>query len=89
MIDNLDDISVAEGYLPSMEANGHLIITTRNPDYLQFPAEGIEIPILRREEAIDLLCVRSNIQKMESSGPDYEHIFPVFRPRHQWFLGVR
>ena len=77
VIDNLDDVSVAEGYLPSIDANGHLIITTRNPDYLQFPAEGIEIPVLPKDEAIDLLCLRSNIQKVEPSASDYEHISSI------------
>jgi tetratricopeptide (TPR) repeat protein len=65
VMDNLDDVSVVEGYLPEMVKGGHTLITTRNPDYLQFPAEGIEIPVLGKDEAIELLRLRSGMQSSE------------------------
>ena len=74
VMDNLDDISVAEGYLPGMGTNGHTLITTRNPDCLQFQAEGIEIPVLQKYEAINLFYLRSDIQNIETSSADYFYI---------------
>jgi hypothetical protein len=65
VMDNLDDVSVVEGYLPEMVKGGHTLITTRNPDYLQFPAEGIEIPVLGNDEAVELLRLRSGMQSSE------------------------
>ena len=32
VMDNLDDISVVDGYLPIMKEGGHTLITTRNPE---------------------------------------------------------
>jgi nucleoside-triphosphatase THEP1 len=55
VIDNLDDVSVADGYLPRMDKGGHTLITTRNPDATRIPAEGLEIPVLGRTEAVELL----------------------------------
>ena len=74
VMDNVDDVSVAEGYLPAMGTNGHTLITTRNSDCLQFQAEGIEIPVLEKYEAINLFYLRSDIQNIETSSADYFHI---------------
>jgi len=67
IIDNLDDISVAKGYLPIIHGGGHTLITTRNPDATKIPAEGFQIPVLGEDAAIELLCVRSKIEFGESS----------------------
>jgi hypothetical protein len=65
VMDNLDDVSIVEGYLPEMVKGGHTLITTRNPDYIQFPAEGIEIPVLGKDEAVELLRLRSSMHSSE------------------------
>ena len=62
VMDNLDDIDVAVGFLPDMAKGGHTLITTRNPDHLMIPAEGLEIPILGEEAAIQLLLLRCQIE---------------------------
>jgi hypothetical protein len=65
VIDNVDDFSVVDGYLPDLAPPRHTIITTRNPDATRFPAEGIEIPIFDEEDAIALLRIRSNTENSE------------------------
>src|SRR5579859_8035327 len=59
IIDNLDDISVAKGYLPEIHKGRHTLITTRNPNATKIPAEGVEIPVLGEAAAIELLRIRS------------------------------
>lgn len=61
VMDNMDDIEVAVGYLPEMLQGGHTLITTRNPDHLTIPAEGLQIPIFDEEASIQLLSLRSQI----------------------------
>ena len=60
VIDNLEDVSVVDGYLPDF-SNGHTLITTRNQHYDQIPAEGLEIGILDVDDAINLLLTRARI----------------------------
>ena len=57
IIDNLDDISVIDGFLPSTECNGHTLITTRNPSTEGIPAQGIEVEILDIETAVQLFRI--------------------------------
>jgi tetratricopeptide (TPR) repeat protein len=59
VIDNLDDFEVAKRYLPAREVSKHTIITTRNPNFIDIPAEGIEISTLDPKDAIELLLLRS------------------------------
>lgn len=61
IMDNMDDIDVAVDYLPKMTQGGHTLVTTRNPNHLSIPAEGLEIPVLDKEGAIKLLILRSQI----------------------------
>jgi hypothetical protein len=42
VIDNLDDVSVINGFLPSTDSNGHTLITTRNPNTEGIAAQGVE-----------------------------------------------
>ena len=65
VIDNLDDISVADGFLPAMDKGGHTLITTRNPNAKNIPAEGLQIPVFGRDDAIELLRVRSEITEAD------------------------
>jgi tetratricopeptide (TPR) repeat protein len=67
IIDNLDDISVVDGYLPQIKKGGHTLITTRYPESWNIPAEGIETPVLGEETAIELLCLRSRIINVDQS----------------------
>lgn len=60
VIDNLEDVSVLDGYLPDF-SHGHTLITTRNQHYDQIPAEGIEIGVLDSDEAINLLLTRARL----------------------------
>ena len=46
VVDNLDDIETASGYLPRIDAGGHVLITARNNNTDGIPAEGLEVPIL-------------------------------------------
>lgn len=57
VIDNLDDVCVVDGYLPNSTTVGHTLITTRNPNSDGIPAAGIEIGVLCKDEAVDLLCL--------------------------------
>ena len=61
VIDNLDDIKVANGLLPENGSQKHTIITTRNPNTMGIPAEPLEVPLLDADDSIDLLSTLSNI----------------------------
>ena len=61
MIDNLDDIRIANGLLPVNDSQRHTIITTRNPNTRGIPAEPLEVPLLDANDSIDLLSNLSNI----------------------------
>jgi hypothetical protein len=39
VLDNLDDVSVVKGYLPERSEKRHTLITTRNPNAKDIPAE--------------------------------------------------
>jgi len=67
IIDNLDDVSVTNGYLPTMDQGGHTLITTRNPNAESIPAEGSQIPLLCKDNAIALLRIRSEISEANES----------------------
>ena len=44
VLDNLDNATVAEGYPPRLRVGGgHVLITTRNPNSLTIPTEGMQI----------------------------------------------
>ena len=61
VIDNLDDIKVADGFLPENGPHQHTLITTRNPNTRGIPAEPLEVPLLDREGSIDLLSTLSEV----------------------------
>src|SRR5271169_5008906 len=67
VIDNLDDIDVAAGFLPQNGSHQHTLITTRNPNSAGIPAEGLEVPLLDPADSIDLLSIFSNIAIIENS----------------------
>ena len=65
VIDNLDDVSVVDGFLPAMDSGGHTLITTRNPDVKAVPAEGLEVPVLEHHAGVELLRIRSEINEAD------------------------
>ena len=75
VIDNLEDISVVDGYLPDLSA-GHTLITTRNQHYDQIPAEGLEIGVLDPGDATNLLLIRAKLDS-DNDDSDDERIIRV------------
>ena len=67
VIDNLDIIEIVNGFLPENGPQRHTIITSRNPNSLGIPAEGLEVPLLDVADAIDLLSTLSNIDIVTGS----------------------
>ena len=67
IIDNLDDYSAVEGFLPHRESGKHTIITTRNPNVYEIPSEGIEVDVLDPQDATELLILRSNVSSKADS----------------------
>jgi len=61
VLDNLDDISVAEEYLLEMAPCRHMLITTRNEHCDDIPAEGLQVPVLDTSEAVELLLRRCKV----------------------------
>jgi tetratricopeptide (TPR) repeat protein len=61
VLDNLDEISIVDGYLPDVgsSGNGHLLITTRNRDASGIPAQGLEVEVFESDDAVDLLLLRA------------------------------
>jgi len=69
VIDNLDDIEVANGLLPENSLQHHTIITTRNPNADGIPAEPLEVPLLNAHDSIELLSTLSKIT-IQADSPD-------------------
>ena len=59
IFDNLDDIRIADGYLPHTHLSGHVLITTRNKNCDGIPAEGVEINLLNAKDSVSFLLHRS------------------------------
>lgn len=80
VLDNLDDLSVIDGYLPDL-STGHILITTRDQHYDQIPAEGLEIGPLEFDDAVSLLLLRSStiLNSMAHDDRDSENINLVIR----------
>jgi len=61
ILDNLDDISVAAGYLPEANGAGHTLITTRNKNSDGIPANGLEVREMDATSAVQFLLGRVRI----------------------------
>jgi NB-ARC domain len=73
VLDNLDDISIANGYLPRLRTGGgHVLITTRNPNSLNIPAEGLQIGVHELDEAKELLLQRIQLSNEIRSKSEVE-----------------
>jgi len=69
VVDNLDDISIANGYLPRLNpGGGHVLITTRNPNSINIPAEGLKVDIYDPEEGKELLLRRAQLADEMGTG---------------------
>jgi tetratricopeptide (TPR) repeat protein len=55
IIDNLDDITVIDGYLPTTIGVGHTLITTRNTHSAGIPAAGMEVMVMNVDNSVRLL----------------------------------
>jgi len=69
IFDNLDNIHIADGYLPRTHRSGHVLITTRNKNCDGIPAEGVEINLLNSNESISLLLQRSGLGNRLGNAP--------------------
>ena len=76
IIDNLDDIEIVRGLLPENGIGKHTLITTRNRNAAGIPAEGIEIPLFDRDEAIELLTTLSSVD-LPLSPSEKEHAIAI------------
>jgi tetratricopeptide (TPR) repeat protein len=63
VIDNLDDITVVDEYLPNTAVEQHTLITTRNQHCDDIPAEGLEVGVLEIIEAKQLLLTRAKLAR--------------------------
>ena len=72
VVDNLDDIKVADGLLPENAPENHTIITTRNPNTIGIPAEPLEVPVFGAEDAVELLLTLSGITVQRKSVEETE-----------------
>lgn len=58
VMDNVDDVTVVNGYLPKPLPTKHTLITTRNRHCDHIPARGLEVEVLNADEAVNLLLSR-------------------------------
>jgi len=63
IIDNLDDVSIVDNFLPPANCSGHTIITTRSPYGLGIQAMGLEVTALSRENATNFLLLSLEIAR--------------------------
>jgi hypothetical protein len=61
VFDNLDDVTVLDGYLPTSSMGQQTLITTRNQHFDQIPSEGLPVGVLNVEDAVTLLLTRSKV----------------------------
>jgi hypothetical protein len=82
VIDNLDDINVLSTrnlgrqniistLLPESGSGHHTLVTTRNPNADNIPAQGMEVPLFDESESIDLLSLLSGVPTPPNS-PEIE-----------------
>ena len=61
VMDNVDDISGVKGYLPDVTTGeGHLLLTTRDPNAIGISARGLEVEVFDPQTAADMLLLRAN-----------------------------
>jgi tetratricopeptide (TPR) repeat protein len=70
IIDNLDDITIVEGYLPAISWNGHTLITTRDKNSDGIPAEGIEVTLMSEGDSLQFFLCR--VRLPDTSSPRFQ-----------------
>lgn len=68
VVDNLDDIKVADSVLPENGPQTHTILTTRDRNAAGIPAESLEVDILGMDDSIALLSVISGCTSQSNLG---------------------
>ena len=61
VLDNLDDITIVDPYLPDISCSGHVLITMRDPNATGIPAQGLKVEVFAEEEATELLLHRADL----------------------------
>ena len=62
IMDNVDDISVVDNFLPDVSrGQGHLLLTTRDPNATGIPAQGLEVEVFEPQTAADMLLLRADL----------------------------
>jgi tetratricopeptide (TPR) repeat protein len=61
IFDNLDDITIIDGFLPDSSSGRHTLITTRNPNASGIPAKGLEVGLPSVDEAVEHLLNRASV----------------------------
>ena len=67
IFDNVDDVTLLDGYLPTRAVGKHTLITTRNQHTENIPAKGLEVGEFDVDEAVDLLLIRAEVEIGEES----------------------
>ena len=58
VMDNIDDISIVNDYLPNVApCDGHILLTTRDPSTTGIPAQGLEVEVFECQIAANLLLL--------------------------------
>ena len=87
IIDNLDDIDVINGFLPTNGHKKHTLITTRNPNSAGIPAQGLEVPLLGPTDSLNLLSTLSRIA-ITADSPGREQANQVVKELGYLPLGI-
>jgi tetratricopeptide (TPR) repeat protein len=61
VIDNVENTSLLDKYLPNRSLNQHTLLTLRNPNTIEIPAIGLKVGVLDPDEAVQLLLRRCQI----------------------------
>ena len=62
VMDNVDDISIVNNYLPDVTSGeGNILLTTRDPSTTGIPAQGLEVEVFESQTAVNLLLLRADL----------------------------
>jgi len=70
VIDNLDDITLTDYFVPRRQSQGHILVTTRNPHSEEIPADGYQVPSMTPEESADLFFSKSTMNHFGEDSHD-------------------
>ena len=58
----LGDISIIHNHLPDVSTGqGHVLLTTRDPNATGIPAQGLEVKVFELQAAVDMLLLRGDL----------------------------